>query len=181
MLWDTVTADTPAVPAKRSRQVNKNLSVYVVEETTGGNINDKTQLRRLYFSALDHVLGEMDTRFSERNSNLAAALAALDPESETYLDVESVKPIMDLTNCTIVETECIVAKQFVSRIKMEESQQKTVMRLLSEQRKVLEAMPSVLSALKVDVTFGASTGMCENSFSVLKSVFTDHRRAKTHV
>ncbi|GAA6096617.1 uncharacterized protein LOC121563043 [Tachysurus ichikawai] len=77
MLWDTVTAktaDTPAIPAKRSRQLNKNLSVYVVEETTGVNSNDKTELRRLYFSALDHVLDEMETRFSERNSKLAAAL-----------------------------------------------------------------------------------------------------------
>ncbi|KAI7797371.1 hypothetical protein IRJ41_000339 [Triplophysa rosa] len=152
-----------------------------LEETTGGNSNDKTELRRLYFSALDHVLGEIDTRFSERNSKLATALAVLDPVSETFLDVKSMKPIMDLTNSSIVETECIVAKQFISRIKMEESQQKmAVMRLLSKQRKVLEAMPSVLSALKVAVTFGASTAMCENSFSMPKNVFTDHRRAMTH-
>ncbi|GAA6089159.1 zinc finger MYM-type protein 1-like [Tachysurus ichikawai] len=179
MLWDTVTAktaDTPAIPAKWSRQL---MSVYVVEETTGVNSNDKTELRRLYFSALDHVLGEMETCFSKRNSKLAAALATLDPESETFLNVESMKPIMDLTNWTIMETECIVAKQYISRIKTEESQQKmTVMRLLSEQHKVLEA--SVLSALKVAVTFGASAAMCENSFSALKNIFTDHRRAMSH-
>ncbi|GAA6087426.1 zinc finger MYM-type protein 1-like [Tachysurus ichikawai] len=115
MLWDTVTAktaDTPAIPEKRSQQLNKNLSVYVVEETTGVNSNDKTELCRLYFSALDHVLGEMETRFSERNSKVAAALAALDPE--------------------------------------------------------------------IAVMFGASTAMCENSFSGLKNVFTDHRRVMSH-
>uniref|UniRef100_A0A671QMD9 DUF4371 domain-containing protein n=1 Tax=Sinocyclocheilus anshuiensis TaxID=1608454 RepID=A0A671QMD9_9TELE len=183
ILWDTITAsttDTP-VPAKWSRQVNKNLSEYVVEETTGVNVSDKMELRRLYFSALDHILGEMEARFSERNSKLAAAIAALDPENETFLDVKSIEPIMNLTNSTIVETECIVAKQFISRIKTEESQQMmTIRRLLTEQHKVLEAMPSVLSALKLAVTFGASTAMCENSFSVLKNVFTDNRRAMNH-
>ncbi|KAK9967816.1 hypothetical protein ABG768_002182 [Culter alburnus] len=183
ILCDTVTASTKDTPvsAKRRRQVNKNLTEYVVEETTGANIIDKVELRRLYFSALDHILGEIEVRFSERNSKFAAALAALDPENETFLDVKSIKPIMDLTNSTIVETECIVAKQYISRIKEEESQQMmTTRRLLSEHHKVLEAMPSVLSALKLAVTFGASTAMCENSFSVLKNVFTDNRRAMNH-
>ncbi|KAA0706263.1 hypothetical protein E1301_Tti016242 [Triplophysa tibetana] len=92
-----------------------------------------------------------------------------------------IQAIMDLTNSTIVETECIVAKQYISRIKEEESQQMmTTRRLLSEHHKVLEAMPSVLSALKLAVTFGASTAMCENSFAVLKNVFTDNRRAMNH-
>ncbi|CAM4655053.1 unnamed protein product [Leuciscus chuanchicus] len=183
ILCDTVTASTKDTPvsAKRRRQVNKNLSEYVVEETTGANIIDKVELRRLYFSALDHILGEIEVRFSERNSKFAAALAGLDPENETFLDVKSIKAIMDLTNSTIVETECIVAKQYISRIKEEESQQMmTTRRLLSEHHKVLEAMPSVLSALKLAVTFGASTAMCENSFSVLKNVFTDNRRAMNH-
>ncbi|ROI52181.1 Zinc finger MYM-type protein 1 [Anabarilius grahami] len=133
ILCDTVTASTKDAPvsAKRRRQVNKNLTEYVVEETTGANIIDKVELRRLYFSALDHILGEIE--------------------------------------------------QYISRIKEEESQQMmTTRRLLSEHHKVLEAMPSVLSALKLAVTFGASTAMCENSFSVLKNVFTDNRRAMNH-
>ncbi|KAA0701554.1 hypothetical protein E1301_Tti023537 [Triplophysa tibetana] len=183
ILCDTVTASTKDTPvsAKWRRKVNNNLTEYVVEETTGANIIDKVELRRLYFSALDHILGEIELRFSERNSKFAAALAALDPENETFLDVKSIKPIMDLTNSTIVETECIVAKQYISRIKEEESQQMmTTRRLLSEHHKVLEAMPSVLSALKLAVTFWASNAMCENSFSVLKNVFADNRRALNH-
>lgn len=41
-------------------------------------------------------------------------------------------------------------------------------------------MPSVLTALKTGLTLGASTAMCENSFSVLRNVFTDHRRSMRH-
>ncbi|KAA0706406.1 hypothetical protein E1301_Tti023546 [Triplophysa tibetana] len=74
-----------------------------------------------------------------------------------------------------------VETKLQARIKEEESQQMmTTRRLLSEHHKVLEAMPSVLSALKLAVTFGASTAMCENSFAVLKNVFTDNRRAMNH-
>jgi len=41
-------------------------------------------------------------------------------------------------------------------------------------------MPSVLHALKLSVTLGASTAMCENSFSALKNIFRESRRAMVH-
>ena len=56
---------------------------------------------------------------------------------------------------------------------LKNSQEKwTVSRLLTEQQTVLQAMPSVLLALKLGVLFGAST---ENSFSTLKNILSDHR------
>ncbi|KAF3833302.1 hypothetical protein F7725_026967, partial [Dissostichus mawsoni] len=79
------------------------LKSWSLEGTTGHRDNDKTELQRLYYSTIDSVLGEMDQRFSERNSQLAKSLAALNPET-----------------------------------------------------------------------------MCENSFSTLRKVFSDHRRAMFH-
>ncbi|CAL8242214.1 unnamed protein product [Merluccius merluccius] len=138
---------------------------------------DKVELRRLYFSVLDHVL--VERRFSERNSKLAAALVALDPESDTFLDVKAVQPLMELTKSTIVEMECIVATQYFARVKKDDDKKKmAVSRLLSHG--VLQAMPTVLLADKLLLTLGASITMCEKSFSVLKNVFADHRRKITH-
>jgi len=56
----------------------------------------------------------------------------------------------------------------------------TASRLISEHHGVLKAMPSVLHALKFSVTLGASTAMCENSFSALKNIFRENRRAIVH-
>jgi len=41
-------------------------------------------------------------------------------------------------------------------------------------------MPSVLHALRFSVTLGASTAMCETSFSALKNIFRENRRAMFH-
>ncbi|KAK0137976.1 Zinc finger MYM-type protein 1 [Merluccius polli] len=60
--------------------------------------NNKTELPRLYFDTIDAVLGEMDMRFGEHNTELASGLVALDPESEKFLDIKAIK--MDLTNST---------------------------------------------------------------------------------
>ena len=61
--WDNLTPYVPVVPAKWSQQANKLLAEYVVEETTRSNTLDKVKMRRLYFSVLDHVPGEMEVIF----------------------------------------------------------------------------------------------------------------------
>jgi len=53
-------------------------------------------------------------------------------------------------------------------------------RLTSEHHSVLRAIPSVLHALKLSVKLGASTAMCENSFSALKNIFRENRQAMVH-
>ncbi|KAJ8409279.1 hypothetical protein AAFF_G00234770 [Aldrovandia affinis] len=58
-LWNRVTdanATTPA-PSKRRHTMNKSMGQFVVEETTGPKDNDKTELQRLFYSAIDTVLG----------------------------------------------------------------------------------------------------------------------------
>ncbi|KAJ4930565.1 hypothetical protein JOQ06_024874 [Pogonophryne albipinna] len=94
----------PEVP-KRRRRANPTMDGYVVEGTTGHGDDDKTELQRLYYSMIDSVLGEMDQRFSERNSQLAKSLAALNPESDTFLDAKAVKHIMDLSGSPVIEAE----------------------------------------------------------------------------
>ncbi|CAK6968940.1 unnamed protein product%2C partial [Scomber scombrus] len=89
---------------KRKRTVNKSLQEYLVEETVGQQQGDTdewdTEMQRLFYSTLDAVGEEIRKHFSERNSELMIALQSLDPNSETFLDVKDVKPILTLSSTT---------------------------------------------------------------------------------
>ncbi|KAG9282357.1 zinc finger MYM-type protein 1-like [Astyanax mexicanus] len=182
-LWRAVTDSNALVtPTKRRRTFSKNMSQYLVEGTTAQKDTDETELRRLFYSAIDNVLGELNQRFNERNTKLARALAAFDPKTDNFLDINLVKHITDLAGSTTVEEEFVVAKTFFqTQMEREKETKWTLKRPLQNHKKTLEAMPSVLIAMKLALTFGASTAMCENSFSVLKNVFTDHRRSMHHI
>ncbi len=71
--------------------MNKNLEEYIEESVGQNDTNDKTELKRLCFSVIDAVLGEIDVHFSERNGKLITALAELDIEDKSFLDVTKVK------------------------------------------------------------------------------------------
>ncbi len=67
--------------------------MYAVEERIiYEDLSDETELRRMYFSCIDAVCGEMKERFGERNCVLMDAHRSLDPEDSTFLDVSKVKP-----------------------------------------------------------------------------------------
>jgi len=140
---------------------------------------NNVELRRLYYSVLDHILREMSARFNEHNPKLARALVTLDPKTDTFSDAKAIQPLLDLTNSTIVDTECSVAKQHFATV-TGGNDKMTASRLISEHHGILKAMPSVLHALKLSVTLGASTAMCENSFSALKNIFREIRLAMVH-
>jgi len=67
----------------------------------------------LYYNTIDSVVGELEHRFSERNSQLASALAALNPEADNFLDVKAVKHILDLSQTIMIDAEFEVAKEFL--------------------------------------------------------------------
>ncbi|ROI93613.1 hypothetical protein DPX16_3283 [Anabarilius grahami] len=166
------------VPNKRRHTLNTSFAMYAVEEIIiYEDLSDDTELRRMYFSCIDAVCGEMKERFGERNCVLMDALRSLDPEDFTFLDVSKVKPLLDLTNTPIVESEYTVAHQFLS-VQMKDSfpadgGKWTMKKVPQHFQKPLKAMPSVMTALKHALTFGASTALCENSFSTL-NVLTEH-------
>lgn len=130
-----------------------------------------------FFCTIDSVLAEMGARFSERNHKYMEALRAVDPGSDTFLNPEKVKPLLDLTKTEVDEAQFAVALNFVNTQGYDKV---TLTQLLSSHKNVFSAMPVVLSAFKLALTFGASTAMCENSFSTLKNVFTEHRRSMLH-
>ena len=113
-MLDTVTANS----SERPRPIESTLmDGFVVMEPTGAHraASDddlKTEFRRLYYNIIDLVVGEMERRFSERNSQLASALAALNPEADNFLDVKAVRPILDLSHSIVTDAEFEVVKSF---------------------------------------------------------------------
>jgi len=122
----------------------------------------------------------MSAHFNERNSKLARALVSLDPKIDTFYYPKTMQPLLHLTNSTILDNKCSVEKQHFATV-TGGNDKMTASRLISEHHGVLKAMPSVLHALKLSVTLGASTAICENSFSALKNIFVEeNRRATVH-
>lgn len=97
----------PTMSSKKRRKQNSGLADYVVEEiSTQADHNDETELRRIYYSCIDSVCGEMRNRFGKHNCDLFEALNALDPGQATFLDVTKVKPLLDLTKTSFKFSQC---------------------------------------------------------------------------
>ena len=182
----------PPPPQKRVRKAPKHLQEYVVESTVVGQRDQEEQqdrgseveCKRVFISTIENVTEEMKSRFSEMNSQLVEAMCALDPASKHFLDVQMVKPLLELTSTALVESEFDVACEFIQSQMASASSSKedkwTTGAILQRYAEALKAMPSVLTAMKHAITFGASTATCENSFSTLTNVFSQHRRSMLH-
>ncbi|KAJ4926893.1 hypothetical protein JOQ06_014637 [Pogonophryne albipinna] len=188
-LWEKFTKDREtieplaAAPPKKRGRVMFHLRDYVVDTTVGHRpegLGEKTECKILYFSTLDSVVGEMTARFGERNSKLVEALCTLHPGSEYFLDANKVRPLLDLTGTEMKEAEFAVARQFLQEEMSQSDKNWTTQDILRRYCEPLAAMPTVLETLKLSLTFGASTATCENSFSTLKNVFSEHRRSMLH-
>ncbi len=176
------TGDGAPAPPKRQRQAPRTLQDYVVSESLGQReVDIKKGCKRLFYGIINSILNEMAARFSKRNGKYMAALDALDPASENFLEADKVKPLLDLTKTEMVEAQFTVAREFLkNRCTGLDEEKLTLSELVAKESRVFSAMPAVMTAFKHALTFGASTAMCENSFSTLKRVFTEHRRSMLH-
>ncbi|KAJ8415171.1 hypothetical protein AAFF_G00008690 [Aldrovandia affinis] len=158
------TTEFPAAPSqKRRREVGIQLRDYVVDTTVGQQeVGEKTECRRLYFSTLDAVVGKMSVRFSERKGQLVEALCTLHPGSECFMDVDKVRPLLDLTGTEFKEAEFAVAWRFLLDEIARSDENWTTQNILQRYWEPLAAMPTVIEMLKLSLTFGASTATCEN-------------------
>ena len=129
---------------------------------------------------MDQVIHEIDARFSHQNTKLYAAVSALQPDNNNFLEVRMVQPLLDLVDRTSVEAEFDVAQTYVAKLNGDEKTKPTTTKLHSEHCEALKATLTLHLALKLGVTLGASTAKCENSFSVLKTVMRDCRQSMKH-
>uniref|UniRef100_A0A1A8US94 DUF4371 domain-containing protein n=1 Tax=Nothobranchius furzeri TaxID=105023 RepID=A0A1A8US94_NOTFU len=174
---------TASHQSKRKCSVNRNLNDYILEQTSGARPqeNQIKEQQRLFYSCIDAVAGEIVHRFGERNSKLIESMVSLNPESTSFLDPERTKPLLALTGTTVNEAEFVVACQRILKhtetFSPPNEGKWTIKTVLHHFHSSLEAMPSVITAYKAALTLGASTALCENSFSTLKNVFNSTEEA----
>lgn len=88
----------------------------------------------MYYNTIDSVVRELERRFSERNSQLASALAALNPEADNFLDVKAVKHILDLSQSIMIDAEFEVAKEFLMSQKQATQRAEHIRTMLHERK-----------------------------------------------
>ncbi len=128
-------------------------------------MNIEQECKRQFFTLLTPFSEKCLCVFSEHNSKCITALDTLDLGSENFLDEGKVKPLLDLTNTEMIQSQFTVARQFWQTFCTGKNEKMTLVKLLSNYSSVFQAMPGVLTALKLTVTFRALTAMCENTLS----------------
>ena len=151
--------------------------------TTGNFSSDDSnfemEMRRVYYSIIDNIIGEMEKRFSERNIAIIEAVHALLPSNSDFLEECAIKSLMEISNLSTanVLSEAIVAKPLLQKHAANLINLSDILQFLLPYG---EAFPDLYKLYISAATFGASTASCENSFSCLTRVFTPFRRTMTH-
>lgn len=193
-------ASRPQPHSKRICKVNSRFADSVVMTPFGQNVQRlqdssdsastskqdkfKSEMRRLFFSILDNALTEIDSRFGERSKPFVYALTGLAPGTGNFLDPSVLKPLTRLLNIDDEKLSCeiSVAKPLIES-RITETRLATftytnnAMQVLFPFR---DAFPILYKVFASAVTFGASTAVCESSFSTLTRILTPYRRSMVH-
>lgn len=138
-------------------------------------IDERSEALKLYFDLLDNFSSELEKRFGTLQSDIAAAVAATNPMSDTFMDKTIMQPLANLASLKFDDAELDLAKRFFGTRKALYCDAKAI-----AQSAVIETMPSVRNIIELSRTIAVSTAVCESSFSCLKRVLTPHRLSMLH-
>ena len=101
---------------RRNRRLPERLEDAVLTAETIGNRDAPVQEYRVqvYYSTLDTILEEMNSRFSDTNLSLLCAMQALLPTSDKFMDVDTLRPFLHHYEIDIseVQVEVMTAKDY---------------------------------------------------------------------
>ena len=146
---------------------------YVTESTLGHRdpLNTSQSLKLdVYFPVLDHILSEMERRFSERNLEIMKGLQACSPKSSHFLDfseLDALSKFYGLSGDGLFSTECVLAKRCLT-----DKNPETVMDVYSHLLPLQSAFPTLYKLIRIALTIAVSTAHCERTFSALKRIKT---------
>ena len=127
---------------------------------------------QLYYSTLDKMLVEFNTRFSDFNKSIMKAVQAISPNSPNFLHLSTLKPLINHYELDEedIDPELIQAKRLI--------QDYNPSSILSELIDILlplkAAFPVLLKLLQIALTLTVTSATCERSFTSL-------RRTKTYL
>lgn len=141
------------------------MSTIGTREHSNTSLNYKTNF---YFPILDAMLFELKRRFNEKNQSIMVALQACHPSSSQFLDVTTLKPLintykLDIDKLTI---EISVAKNTLSKV----TDMQEVSDVLVQLYPLKAAFPVLVSLYQICLTIAVTTAKCERTFSTLKRI-----------
>ena len=177
----------PETTARRRSVAPRRLEDFAVLSSTGQRnlaSDSDSRLKGIMFEIIGNCVAELQTRFSERNKTYVKSMMSLWPPSNDFLAFESVLPLANLMQFSqnerhALQNECLVAKPFLLD-KFNEETHKSLGDICTFMYTYRNAFPNVYSLLVGATTFGASTAICEASFSTLSRVLTPFRQSMTH-
>ena len=149
---------------------------FTIESTLGtrAHLGTEDQLKQtLLYPCLDHMVTELNSRFSDVGAELMRGIQACNPAAVDFFCEDSLELIATHYKMSLKKEEILVAKQFLSRRKREGavSDMGSVYKLLHP-----DMFPTLSSVVQAALTIPVSSCTCERSFSVLRRVHTWLRR-----
>ncbi|CAM2117378.1 unnamed protein product [Caretta caretta] len=120
---------------------------------------------------IDETSGELQRRFSEKNSKLYKYLSIIySTASPDFMKLESLCALIELLGLDI---EKVKAERAVFKLR-DERNCKEFKEVLGPANELKEAFLRIFDMSIVVLLFGASTAACEHSFSCLKRILSHH-------
>lgn len=160
---------------KRKKILSKRLDEHSVMCQLGGRPEQKKDNFRtgLFYPVLDHMLTEINRRFSKPNCQVMRGIQALNPTNATFCDEAALLPFAAIygSNTEDMRHELHQLKRVLER-KSQAGLEKpsSVIELTKFIEPHHEVFHEVFRLCKIAVTIPVTTAACERSFSVLKLV-----------
>ncbi|CAF3520458.1 unnamed protein product [Rotaria socialis] len=137
------------------------------------NLNNEDSYRtNLFYPIIDAVLIELNDRFSIHNIEMLISISALCPDSEKFLESESLKPFaleMKADFCSLCN-EIEVLKSMLKDTNLE-----NIVDLYHQVLPLKQAFPTIMSLIIIAMTIPISSTTCERTFSKMKVIKTTTR------
>lgn len=174
--------DIPVKPIHTSRKKKQSsmLKDFVTTDTVGqGDSVKSIEIEhdfcvKLYYPVIDHLLSELDSRFSEANKQLLRSISALDPRSSRFMSKEHIEPMashygVELSDLAV---ELHQAKRLIQRKSTERDrvQISTLVQLSSFLSPYKDAFPDLYKLITIALVLPPTSASCERSFSSMRMI-----------
>ena len=123
------------------------------------SLNSSVSLKtNIYFPVLDHILSDIDRRFTQTNLDFMKSLQACHPSSSNFLEPSQLHPFVSLHSLStdLLATECELAKRT-----LQDKNLKSVTNVYRQILPLQTAFPTIKKILQIGLTLAVNTAQCE--------------------
>ena len=130
----------------------------------------------IWFPVLDHILSELDRRFTKTNLDLMKSVQACSPSSSSFLEPTQLNYLASFYSLStdLLANECVLAKGTLQNKELN-----SVTDVYCHIHPLQAAFPTLKKILQIALTLAVSTAQCERSFSAVKRIKTYLRTVMT--